>query len=195
MSGHRRLLAATIVLLAAVGACATGPSTNAPISINLPPTPVLGATGTPGDVTATGGPVAQGGDLCQLLGPADFTGAGIAGATTPLDNFDDAGNHFCTYADSSSAGGGIQFDAFVKNPSAVYQSLASAAGLTPDNAAAQVLSVDKAGFILNGPSGAAIAACKGQFCLGITIPTSPGARSQLIGLARLVLQRADELTH
>jgi hypothetical protein len=192
MSGHRRLLVASLLVLAGIGACSSGPA-NPSIAINLPPTPVLGATATAGDPTATGGPIGLGGDLCGLLGPGDFAGAGVHGATTPLDNFDDSGNHFCSYAETASGSIGIEFDAFVSNPAAAYQSMVNGGGLKADDATAQLLGVDSAASTAGDPAGATIAACKGRFCFEITIPAASAARAQLIGLARLVLERAGPL--
>src|SRR5688572_18270537 len=48
---------------------------------------------------------------CSLLSPADFTTAGIAGAAEPTDNADETG-HYCVYAGTSGATGGIEFDVF-----------------------------------------------------------------------------------
>jgi hypothetical protein len=195
MFGHRRLAAAALLVVTIAGACASGPATFPAVSINLPPTPQPGATPTPGDPTATGGPVGQGGDLCGLLGPGDFAAIGVGGATTPLDNYDDAGNHFCTYAGTAGAMGSIEFDAFVTDVLATYQSLTAGASIAPDDNLTQLLAVDRAGIALDGPGGAAIlVACSGQFCFDISIPTTAAARTELIGLARMVLERATALT-
>src|SRR3990172_2468754 len=48
---------------------------------------------------------------CGLLAPADFAANGVDGAGTPTDN-PDGTSHYCVYAGSSGATGGIEFDVF-----------------------------------------------------------------------------------
>jgi hypothetical protein len=206
MVGNRRRLAAALLLAAIVGACGSGGVASATASTpvaaatttTVPSRLVAGATDTaaaPSGGTALGGPVAKGGDYCGLLGPGDFAAAGIGGAKTPVENFDDSGNYYCVYAGDSGATGGIEFDAFVGSPDATYQAMAAGAGILTAEATGELPGVDKAGTILNGPGGmAGIAVCKGQFCFAIDAPTGSGTRAQLIALATLVLQRGSGLT-
>lgn len=206
MFGHRRYLAAALLLVIVAGSCSSGGATSAPPSApasapasNVAPStsaatsPATGAA--PSGGTALGGPVAKGGDYCGLLGPGDFAAAGIDGAKTPVENFDDSGNYYCVYAGDSGATGGIEFDAFVGSPDATYQAMAAGAGILTAEATGELPGVDKAGTILNGPGGmAGIAVCKGQFCFAIDAPTGSGTRAQLIALAALVVQRGSGLT-
>jgi hypothetical protein len=208
MSGNLRHLTAVLLLVTVAGACGSGAATTAPVSASLaaPGTPaapssiVAGVTETPPTsggplATGLGGPIAKSGDLCGLLGPGDFAAAGIAGADTPVENYDDSGNYYCVYAGDAGATGGIEFDAFVGNPSNAYQSMTTSAGIQSADATSQLAGADKAGTVLNGPGGmAAIAVCAGQFCFDIEAPTTPGVRDQLLALARLVIQRGSGLT-
>jgi len=204
MFGNRRHLAAALLLVAIVGACSSGGATPLPTSGHtvtaVPSSDGGGATAAPTAVgsvggTALGGPVVKGGDYCGLLGPGDFAAAGISGAAAPIENYDDSGNYYCVYAGDSGATGGIEFDAFVGDPTATYQGMAEAAGILAADATGEVPGADKAGTILNGPGGmAGIAVCKGQFCFDIDAPTSSSARAQLLALAKLVLQRGSGLT-
>ena len=203
-------LVAAMILAAIVGACGSSAANSAPTppptSEVLPataagdtPSPVAATSDSPtetaGDVTALGGTVAKGGDLCGLLGPGDFTAAGIPGAGPPVENFDDAGNYYCVYAGDSGATGGIEFDAFVGDPAGAYKTMAESAGITAADATAELAGVDKAGTILNGPGGmAAIAVCEGQLCFDVELPTTSGSRAELIALAGIVLQRGSGLT-
>ena len=206
MFGNRRL-AAALLLVSVVGACGSGGASTAPLSTASIPAPspvgpsnaVDGATATsaaPATAgTGIGGPVANGGDYCGLLGPGDFTAAGISGTKAPIENYDDSGNYYCVYAGDSGATGGIEFDAFVGDPAGTYKAMAEGAGILTADATSEVIGADKAGTVVNGPGGSAgIAVCKGQFCFDIDIPTSATARTQLIALAVLVLQRGSGLT-
>jgi hypothetical protein len=203
MSRNRRNLAAALLLAAIVGACGSGGATaeptagqtaNAVTSIN-PGGPTAAPTaGDSGANAALGGAVAKGGDYCGLVGPGDFAAAGISGAAAPIENYDDSGNYYCVYAGDSGATGGIEFDAFVGDPVATYQAMAAGAGILTADATGELPGADKAGTIMNGPGGmAGIAVCKGQFCFDIDVPTTAGARAQLLAIAKLVLQRGSGL--
>ena len=209
MFGHRQRLAAALLLVAIAGGCSSGDASSAPSAALTPAqTATSVASQTSGNATPSastgaanlgdlslGGSIAKGGDLCGLLGPGDFAAAGVSGATVPVENFDDSGNYYCVYAGDSGATGGIEFDAFVGDPAGAYQEMAASAGILNANATGALPGADKAGTVLNGPSGmAGIAACKGQFCFDIDIPTSSGARAQLLAMAGLVLQRGGSLT-
>ena len=203
MFGNRRYLVTALLLAAIVGACGSGGTTAAPTagqtenavtSINPGgPTAAPTVAGS-GANAALGGAVTKGGDYCALLGPGDFAAAGISGAAAPVENYDDSGNYYCVYAGDSGATGGIEFDAFVGDPVTAYQGIAAAAGILTDDATGELPGADKAGTIMNGPGGmAGIGVCKGKFCFAIDVPTTAGARAQLMALAKLILQRGSGL--
>jgi hypothetical protein len=208
MFGHRQRLAAALLLVAIGGGCSSGDASSAPSAASTSAqtaTSVASATSGSATPSATpsastgaanlGGSIAKGGDLCGLLGPGDFAAAGVSGATVPVENFDDSGNYYCVYAGDSGATGGIEFDAFVGDPAGAYQEMVASAGILSADATGALPGADKAGTVLNGPGGmAGIAACKGQFCFDIDVPTSSGARAQLLAMAGLVLQRGSGLT-
>jgi hypothetical protein len=205
MFGHRQRLVAALLLVAIAGGCSSGDASSAPsAALTSAQTATSVASPTSGSATPSaanlgdlslGGSIAKGGDLCGLLGPGDFAAAGVSGATVPVENFDDSGNYYCVYAGDSGATGGIEFDAFVGDPAGAYQEMAASAGILSADATGALPGADKAGTVLNGPGGmAGIAACKGQFCFDIDIPTSSGARAQLLAMAGLVLQRGSGLT-
>ena len=63
------------------------------------------------DGGATGGSVTDAQHLADLLGPGDFSAAGVPGAGTPTVNPGDPGSVFVVYAGKSGGTGGIEFDA------------------------------------------------------------------------------------
>jgi hypothetical protein len=213
MFGNRRHLVAAILVASVAAACGSGgsassqtagpisaPSSQAQVPASTVPTSEVAGTTADSIPTSSGGAdlggtVAKGGDLCGLLGPGDFTAAGIAGTSAPVENFDDAGNYFCVYAGDSGSTGGVEFDAFVGDPAATYKQVTAGAGIVASDATAELPGVDQAGTVLNGAGGmAAIAVREGQFCFDIETPTRSGARGQLLALATLVLQRGSGLT-
>jgi hypothetical protein len=144
--------------------------------------------------TATGVPVALGGNLCSLLGPGDFAAAGISGAGAPTINTDENGGHYCVYSGTSGGTGGIEFDAFTGDPVGTYQTIAGETGSLTELASGDLPGADQAGVNLNSTGGmAAIVVRSGQFIFDMSFPTNPQARSQLIALAALVLQRGSAL--
>jgi hypothetical protein len=216
-----RHLAAMLMVVAVVGACTTAaPSvaapTNAPTaaptatgtsapaiettasamaSATATTTATATATATAAGGGALGGPVARGGDMCGLLGPGDFSAAGVTGAASPTRNSDAPTDAYCVYAGISSATGGIEFDAFLGDPVGTYQEVKTNGGILQDDATGDLPGVDAAGTQLNGPGGMATIGVKsGQLTFDIGFPTNPNARAQLIALAKLVLQRGTALT-
>jgi hypothetical protein len=198
MFGSRKQIAAALLLLTIAGACSSGGATSAPVSNAAP------STGGGGGATAsTGGggggalgdTVAQGGDLCGLLGPGDFAAVGVSGAGTPTKNNDAPTDAYCVYSGVSGATGGIEFDVFIGDPEATYQEIRSNGGILLDDATGDLPGVDAAGTVMDGPGHmAAIGVRKGQLTFDIDVPTSSGARAQLIALAKLVPQRGSALT-
>jgi hypothetical protein len=211
MLGSRRL---AVVLLVAVvaGACSSGSGTTAPLTtapptlaplITPPPTaapstgggPTAAASTSAGGGGALGGTVVRGGDMCGLLGPGDFAAVGVTGAGTPTRNSDAPTDAYCVYAGISSATGGIEFDVFLGDPVGTYQEVKANGGILLDDATGDLPGVDAAGTQLKGPGGMATIGVKtGQLTFDIGFPTNPNARTQLIALAKLVLQRGSGLT-
>ncbi len=163
------------------------------------------SSGGGGGVTGggpTGAPVAAGGDLCKLLGPGDFAGAGVSGAGGPTEN-NSPPDYFCVYRGKSSATGGIEFDAFV------FDTVADAHGSQQDvfgefdpsdDQAVRIAGADEASLSLP-PSGssdpAVIGVRKGKltFAIGVGIPPAEAAKTgeALKTLAALVVARASTI--
>jgi hypothetical protein len=209
----KRHLAAVVFLVAAAavaGGC-IGESTPSPVSTaHRTTTPArtshpAGASASPRasaatpapsiSSTATGGPVARGGNYCSLLAPGDFTAAGISGAGAPTINTDENGGHYCVYSGTSGATGGIELDVFTGDPVGTYQTIVGETGTVTELAAADLPGADQAGINLNSTGGmAAIVVRSGQLTFDMSFPANPQARSQLLALAALVLARGTALT-
>ena len=201
-----RQLVAALLLVSVVGGCTsaaatTAPSTNpvvvasagAPSPTRATPTATLtaapSAMGTSTGTGALGGPVAKGGNFCGLLGPGDFAAVGVSGARTPTKNSDGPADAYCVYAGVSGATGGVEFDIFTGDPIASYRQIVSNAALIADTTG-DLPGVDAVGTVMNGPGNmAAIGVQKGRMTFDIDIPAGPNARTQLIALAKLVLER------
>ena len=216
MFANQRFLAASllVVVLGVAGACTAVASPVAPVrsparshAARVTParvspahtaasTPSRTATARPtrAPSSATGGPVALGGNLCSLLGPGDFTAAGVAGASTPTVNSDENGGRYCVYAGTSGATGGIEFDAFTGDPVGTYQTIAGETGTLTELTATDLPGADQAGVNLNGAGGmAAIVVRKGQLIFDMSFPGGPQARAELIALSALVMERGAAL--
>jgi hypothetical protein len=138
--------------------------------------------------------VATGGDVCALLGPGDFSAAGIAGAHTPTESPDGSGGNYCVYSGRSSATGGIEFDAFVIDGPSTYQTIVGEVGPVTSISAADLPGADEAGVNLADEGGSAsIVVRKGNLSFDIGFQAGSNARTQLIALAALVLQRGSGL--
>jgi hypothetical protein len=159
----------------------------------------VAASGAAPSPVSGGGAVALGDDLCGLLGPGDFTAVGVAGTATAKENNTDANNVYCVYAGNSAGTGGVEFDAFLAGSTADSEaSFTSASAPMLDFAGiAKAAFPDADGAALRtdipGPY-AGIALWKGKLVFDIGIPTSDGAKDQLIALAKIVLERAKGLT-
>ena len=195
----KRHLAAAFLLAGVVGACSSSGATSTPISA-APSTgggvATTGAgSGGSGAAGALGGTIGRGGDFCGLLGPGDFAAVGVAGARTPTKNSDDVTDAYCVYSGVSGATGGIEFDIFLTDAAGAYQQIKANGGITADDATADLPGVNAAGIQLDGLAHMAdIGVLKGTIAFDIDVPTNPNARTQLIALAKLVLQRGGGLS-
>lgn len=185
-AGRRQLtwmggvLATTLV----VAACGGSGGTQAPVT-----TATAAPTATPRpEGSAAASDSAAGTVDCSLLSAADLTAAGIAGAGTPSDNADGSG-HYCVYAGTSGATGGIEFDVFpnasVSDAQATYQTVIGegppgqpATGPFDESSYA---TADKVAYL---------AVRKGPLVFALSAPDGPATQAALLGLAVLVIQRA-----
>lgn len=197
MSSLGRYLAAAIVVAAVAGACSGGASPSSSTANFRTPRPTAtngGPTPTSED-DALGGTVATGGNLCGLLGPGDFAAAGVVGAVSPTKNSDGPTDAYCVYTGMSVATGSIEFDVFTGDAANTYQAILQNTGIATNDAVHELPVVDAAGTIVDPANDtASIAVEKGQLTFEIDVPTSAGARAQLIALAKLVLGRQSGLS-
>jgi len=201
MVGPRKALvfAVGLGLLAGCRGSSGGGSTASPPSAASQPAAASVAASQAAGGGTTGGPVAAGSDLCGLLGPGDFAAAGVPGTGKATENNTDANNVYCVYAGKSAGTGGVEFDAFLAASSADSQSAFDAASAPMLDSAgdgkAAFPDADGAKLRTDIPDGyAGITIWKGKLVFDIGIPTTAGAKDQLIALAKLVLQRAAGLT-
>ena len=210
MIANRRLvaglLATSVVVLAGACTAATEPSPSAaarkthvvaPVATHAVATsnsPAVSPTVAGRLSSATGGPVARGGHLCEMLGAGDFSAAGVVGATTPKASSDEAGGYYCVYSGTSGATGGIEFDAFTGDPVGTYQTIENETGTLTELSSSDLPGADQAGVNLNATGGMAVIVVRsGQLTFDIDVSAGPQAQSQLSGLAALVLQRGSAL--
>lgn len=196
MFRSNRRLAASILLAGIVAACSSSGATSSPTTAATSAGGGVATAGASGGAAgALGGTIGRGGDFCGLLGPGDFAAVGVSGARTPTKNSDDTTNAYCVYSGTSGGTGGIEFDIFLTDATGAYQQIRANGGITADNATADLPGVTAAGIQLDGLSHMAdIGVLKGTMAFDIDVPTSPNARTQLIALAQLVLQRASGLS-
>lgn len=207
--GVRRVAIIALVGSVLVGGCggsgSVTPSGTGGAPAPVPTSPAAASpSGSPSDGGAngggggaTGGPVAPGGDYCELLGPGDFTAAGVTGAGAPKSSPATPGA-YCVYSGASGATGGIELDVFLAtneaDASAIYQTssfMDSGLGKAALPEADEVRFLAPAG---GSPDYAVIAVRKGLLVFDISFPAGSGAQDALIALARLVLQRGEALT-
>ena len=118
---------------------------------------------------------------------------GVSGAHTPTKNSDGPADAYCVYSGVSGATGGIEFDIFTGDPVSSYQQIVANGSLVADTSG-DLPGVDAFGTVVNGAGGmAAIGVQKGAMTFDIDVPTGPTARTQLIALAKLVLDRGSGL--
>lgn len=199
----QRRLAAALFLVGVLGACSSGAATSNAQTAAAPggagaasatATAIAGSSGATGG-GALGGTVRRGGDFCALLGPGDFAAVGVSGARTPTKNSDDVTDAYCVYSGTSGGTGGIEFDIFLTDSAGAYQQIKVNGGIVADDATADLPGVDAAGTQMDGLAHMAdIGVRKGGMAFDIDIPTGPNARAQLIALAKLVLERASDLS-
>jgi hypothetical protein len=183
-----RFFASAASLVALIG-CSSHGSSAPPAP---PPPPPVAAN------PETGGPVAAGGDLCGLLGPGDFSAAGVTGAHPVSSNNTPPTDYYCGYAGQSSFKGGIELDAFVSASPAeaatVFETVTKELDQGAATDRARELGVDQARLSTEaagepGPV-ATIAVRQGRFVFSLGFPSSPQGEAQLLSLARTVLGRA-----
>lgn len=174
-----------VVAPAATHAAATARVSNSPVA-----TPTVAGMSS----SATGVPVARGGHLCEMLGAGDFSAAGVVGAGTPKASSDEAGGYYCVYSGTSGATGGIEFEAFTGDPVGTYQTIEGETGTLTELSASDLPGADQAGVNLNAASAMAVIVVRsGQMTFDLYVPAGAQAKSQLIGLAALVIQRGSAL--
>ncbi len=126
---------------------------------------------------------------CSLLTPADFAAAGIDGAGNPTDNADETG-HYCLYAGTSGATGGIEFDIFPHDDAATATEtfdVATAEG--PQGAPPAGATFDQSAFAVDGEV-AYLTVRQGTLVFALSVPDGANREAGLVGLANLVVQRA-----
>lgn len=201
----RRVAIIALVGSVLVGGCGgSGSATTGTGGTPTPTPPAAAPSGAPSDGGAngggggaTGGPVAVGGDYCGLLGPGDFTAAGIAGAGAPKSNPATPGA-YCVYSGASGATGGIELDVFLAtneaDASAIY---VTSSFIDSGLGKAALPEGDEVKFLAStggSPDYAVIRVRKGLLVFDITFPAGSGAQDALIALSRLVLQRGEALS-
>ena len=196
---------ATLIALASVVAACGGPSAMVaptssdavqPVASASPVRAMTGATSTVSGASL-GGAVQPGETLCGLLGPGDFTAAGVPGAGVPTLNGNGSTEAYCVFAGTSSATGGIELDAFTgtaADAASTYQTVLGESATAGESARAGLSGADDASINLADTGGSAtIAVRSGGLVFALGVPRSAAARSQLLVLARLVLDRAAAL--
>jgi hypothetical protein len=148
-----------------------------------------------GIVIPSGAPVTDLTKLCDLLGPADFTAAGIPGAGTPTVSSDGPGSAYCVYAGTSGATGGIELDVFVGDDAEeTYQTVLDE---SPATDPLTIPGVDAA-EVADGTAGqadgfATIIVRKGNLVFAMSAPGGPGVSAKLAALAAVVVARGSGL--
>lgn len=175
------------------------------VVVSVPASDVASETGGGGG--PTGAPVVAGGDLCELLGPGDFTAVGVTDATGPTENQTDPLNTYCVYRGTSSATGGIEFDVSISDTVAdakgVFDGYFDEVQTSSDFSNINLTGADQGLMSLPNaqtsadPALIAILAGKLTYAIGIGIPFADAlnqkAADKLIQLATLVLQRGGAL--
>jgi hypothetical protein len=201
------LLSALVIIAVAAcsGAGSPASSTAAPADSAAPSESGSSSAGGASQAAggSTGGSVPAGGDLCALLGPGDFAAAGVSGAGSPTSNpivNDVQAADYCVYAKNSAAGGGIELDVFVlTSADAALTDFGGVAMYAIEPSAVTALGADQAGIYLEqlgndaGTTFDQLRALKGRMWFSLAFPSNPGSRDQLLGLAKLVLDRGAAL--
>jgi hypothetical protein len=199
--GH---LASVIGLAFFVAACGgasapvapTASATVQPVGSARPVPAMTGATSIVNGASL-GGPVQPGETLCGLLGPGDFTAAGVPGADGPTLNGNGSTEAYCVFAGTSSATGGIELDAFTGSAAdavSTYQTVLGESATAGGSARADLSGSDDASINVADAGGSAtIAVRAGRLVFALGVPRSDAARNRLLVLARLVFDRAAAL--
>lgn len=160
-------IGAALVAALAVAACGGGTATEAPASV-LEPTAVS----------------------CDLLAPADFTAVGIEGAGSPSDNPDEYGGHYCVYAGTSGATGGIELDVFPHDDTTTAEeTYATVTSEGPGGEPAAGATFDASAFAV-ADGVAYLSAREGRLVFAIAVPAADDSEADLVSLGQLVVQRA-----
>ena len=200
--GHLALLVGLACVLAACGGGASAtvaPTASAAVPSVAPASLVPAVTGASSTVNGAslGGPVQPGETLCGLLGPGDFTAAGVPRAGVPTLNGEVSTEAYCVFAGTSSATGGIELDAFTGTAAdavSTYQTVLGESTTAGESARADLSGADDASINVADAGGSAtIAVRAGGLVFALGVPRSAAARNQLLVLARLVLDRATAL--
>jgi hypothetical protein len=200
--GHLALLIGLACVLAACGGGASAtvaPSASAAVRPVARASLVPAVTGASSSVNGAslGGPVQPGETLCGLLGPGDFTAAGVPGAGVPTLSGNGSTEAYCVFAGTSSATGGIELDAFsgtAADAVSTYQTVLGESTTSGDSARADLSGADDASINVADAGGSAtIAVRAGGLVFALGVPRSDAARNELLVLARLVLDRAAAL--
>jgi hypothetical protein len=126
---------------------------------------------------------------CSLLTAADFAAAGVEGAGAPTDNADETG-HYCVYAGTSGATGGIEFDVFPHDDVAsATETFETATAEAPRGARPAVgAAFDASSFAIDGDV-AYLTVRQGKLVFALSVPQMYG-EAALVTLATLVVGRA-----
>jgi len=201
-----RLAAAVLAAVSLAGCTAAVPGSAGTGSAVPVPSAAPGAASPAagGGGGAVGGAVAAGDDLCKLLGPGDFSAAGVSGAGGPTENNQPPTDFYCVYRGKSSATGGIELDAFLADsPGDAHATFADLFGEfnSADDSPVPIAGADEAQLSLpaDGSSDPAlIGVRKGKLTFGLGIGSVQSGSQQQVGeqlkqLAALVVQRAGSL--
>jgi hypothetical protein len=140
-----------------------------------------------------------GAKMCVLT-QADFRAAGITVNQKPDVNVQDGGaSAYCIYQGRSGATGGVELDVFYPagaTPDDVAQTFKTVVASDPGAryTPADVPGTDEAVVSLSVPQNgykpfAANAVRRGDLVFSISLPSTPSAKSQLLRLSKIVLQR------
>lgn len=144
-------------------------------------------------------PGSSGAKLCVLT-QADFRTFGTVVMTKPDVNVDDDGNAaYCVYRGKSGATGGVELDVFDpagSTPAEIAQTFKTVTASSPgaNYQPEGVAGADQSVISLETPQAgyfpfAANAVRRGTLVFAISLPASPLAQRELMGLSRLVLAR------
>jgi hypothetical protein len=148
-----------------------------------------GSSQAPAASQAPGSPATAGAIDCTLLTPADLAAAGIEGAADPTDNGDETG-HYCVYAGTSGATGGIEFDVFPhEDVASATETYETVIGEGPSGEAPAGAPFDEASFAIDGDV-AYLTVRQGTLVFALSVPNDDKTQAALVGLATLIAQRA-----